>query len=166
MYLNLKLSEPGTLLFCVSLGPARTVPCSVGFQKFRYPAINLDSPFSPGCKNYLPYAQSSNNWKNISNSSKNWPCSPLGEPSLSHKSSLGSLDLLPGSHCLPPTKKNHPAALTNDCFPSESCRLWGIFLHLLTFPILINSASIKSSHQATRSLYLLPICKEQSTKQR
>lgn len=109
MYLNFKL--PGSVLFCVSLGPAWIVPCSVAFQKFWYPAISLDSPFSPRCKNHLPYAQRSNNWKNISNSSKNWLCAPLGEPPLSHKSSLGSLYFLPGSQLSSSNKEKSSCCL-------------------------------------------------------
>lgn len=48
MYLNLKL--PGSVLFCVSLGPARTVPRLGALQEFGYPALCSDSPFPQGVR--------------------------------------------------------------------------------------------------------------------
>lgn len=87
MYLNLKL--PGSVLFCVNLGPAHTVPCSVAFQKFWYPAISLDSPFSQGVRIICLMLEKVIIEKLFQ--TQHSPALPLSEPRLPHESSLGSL---------------------------------------------------------------------------
>jgi len=153
MYLSLKLSGP---VFCVGLGPAHTVPCSVDFGKSGTPGVGLDNSYTQGKGDYLPYAQRSDNGKNISNPRKTGPArllvnilSPINPPWARCTSRQGLTILQQRKIILLPQQM----AVSHQSHPVSEV----FFLCLLTFPILINPALIKSSPQATESLYILPI---------